>query len=46
MSIDVEGHEVEALDGFDVAWWQPRLLLIEGLAMNTRLHRLLREAWL
>jgi FkbM family methyltransferase len=42
LSIDVEGHEVEVLAGFDFARWQPRLLLIEDLAMDTRLHRLLR----
>jgi FkbM family methyltransferase len=42
MSIDVEGHEFEVLDGFDIGHWQPRLLLIEDLAMNTRLHRLLQ----
>jgi FkbM family methyltransferase len=41
LSIDVEGHEFEVLDGFDIARWRPRLLLIEDLAMNTRLHRLL-----
>jgi FkbM family methyltransferase len=41
LSIDVEGHEIEVLDGFDMARWQPRLLLIEDHAMNTRLHRLL-----
>jgi len=41
LSIDVEGHEIEVLDGFDMARWQPRLLLIEDLVMNTRLHRLL-----
>jgi FkbM family methyltransferase len=41
MSIDVEGHEIEVLAGFDIARWQPRLLLIEDLAMDTRLHRLL-----
>jgi FkbM family methyltransferase len=41
MSIDVEGHEVEVLDGFDMIRWRPRLLLVEDHAMNTRLHRLL-----
>lgn len=41
MSIDVEGHEIDVLDGFDIARWQPRLLLIEDHAMNTRLHRAL-----
>jgi len=41
LSVDVEGHQIEVLDGFDIARWQPRLLLIEDHAMNTRLHRLL-----
>jgi FkbM family methyltransferase len=43
ISIDVEGHEVAVLAGFDIARWQPRLLLIEDLAMDVRLHRLLRS---
>ena len=29
VSIDVEGHEVEVLSGFDLERWRPRLLLIE-----------------
>jgi FkbM family methyltransferase len=41
LSIDVEGHEIDVLDGFDMARWRPRLLLIEDLAMDTRLHRVL-----
>jgi FkbM family methyltransferase len=41
LSIDIEGHEIEALDGFDLTRWAPRLLLIEDLAMNLRLHRYL-----
>jgi FkbM family methyltransferase len=41
LSIDIEGHEIPALDGFDLARWRPRLLLIEDLAMDTVLHRYL-----
>lgn len=41
VSIDIEGHEIEALEGFDLARWAPRLLLIEDLAMDLRLHRYL-----
>lgn len=29
VSIDVEGHELAALQGFDLAYWKPRILLIE-----------------
>ena len=29
LSIDVEGHEIEVLRGFDIARWQPRLILLE-----------------
>ena len=43
VSIDVEGHEIEVLDGFDLARWQPRLILIEDLLLNLRLHRQLRR---
>jgi hypothetical protein len=41
MSIDVEGHELEVLDGFDLQRWRPRLLLIEDLLLHLRLHRYL-----
>jgi len=42
LSVDVESHEIEVLDGFDVARWCPRLILVEDLAMNLKLHRHLR----
>lgn len=29
LSIDVEGHELDVLQGFDLARWRPRLLMIE-----------------
>lgn len=41
VSIDVEGHEIEVLDGFDLARWRPRLILIEDHVLDLRLHRLL-----
>jgi FkbM family methyltransferase len=41
LSIDIEGHEIEALEGFDFARWRPRLILIEDLAMNLAVHRCL-----
>jgi FkbM family methyltransferase len=41
VSIDVEGHDIEVLDGFDLAGWRPRLLLIEDVVQNLRLHRYL-----
>lgn len=43
LSIDVESHEIEVLDGLTLTRWQPRLILIEDLAFNTRLHRLLQS---
>jgi FkbM family methyltransferase len=39
VSIDVENHEVEVLDGFDLETWRPRLILIEDHALDLRLHR-------
>jgi Methyltransferase FkbM domain len=42
VSIDVESHEIEVLEGFDLAKWRPRLILIEDLALSLRLHRHLR----
>lgn len=41
ISIDVEGHELDVLDGFDLARWKPRLILIEDLLLHLRLHRYL-----
>jgi FkbM family methyltransferase len=43
MSIDVESHEVEVLSGVTLSRWRPRLILIEDLALNLRIHRLLRS---
>jgi FkbM family methyltransferase len=41
LSIDVEGHEIDVLDGFDLARWRPRLVLIEDLVLDLALHRYL-----
>ena len=40
VSIDVEGHEVDVLAGFDLQRWRPRLLVIEDHVLNLNLHRL------
>src|SRR6202050_1597556 len=42
-AIDVESHEIEVLNGVTLTRWQPRLIVIEDLAFNTRLHRHLRS---
>ncbi len=39
VSIDVEGHELDVLDGFDLARWQPRLIMIEDMLLHLKLHR-------
>jgi FkbM family methyltransferase len=44
LSIDVEGHELEVLSGFDLARWQPRLVLLEDHVGNLKKHRFLRSA--
>lgn len=44
VSIDVEGHEVEVLSGFDLARWRPRLVLIEDHVTNLGTHRFLTRA--
>jgi FkbM family methyltransferase len=41
VSIDVESHEIEVLRGFDLERWRPKLILIEDLAYNLRIHRYL-----
>jgi FkbM family methyltransferase len=43
VSIDVEGHEIEVLDGFDLDRWRPQLILIEDHVLDLRLHRLLQK---
>jgi len=44
VSIDVEGHEVEVLSGFDLARWRPRLILIEDHVADLAKHRFLTRA--
>jgi len=41
ISINVEGHELDVLDGFDLARWRPRLILIEDLLLHLQVHRYL-----
>src|SRR5947209_16759770 len=43
LSIDVEGHAREVLQGIDLVRWRPRLILVEDHVMNLRLHRHLRS---
>jgi FkbM family methyltransferase len=44
LSIDVEGHEIEVLRGFDIARWQPRLILLEDHVGDLSRHRFLKTA--
>ena len=44
LSVDVEGHELEVLRGFNFARWRPRLLLLEDHVGNLARHRFLRAA--
>jgi FkbM family methyltransferase len=39
LSVDVEGHEVDVLRGFDFARWAPRLILLEDHVANLNRHR-------
>ena len=41
VSIDVEGHEIEVLRGFDFKHWRPRLILVEDHVSSLRTHRFL-----
>lgn len=43
LSIDVESHEIEVLNGLTLTRWRPRLIFIEDTAFNLRLHRALRS---
>jgi len=44
VSIDVEGHEVEVLSGFDFSRWRPRLILVEDHVTSLATHRYLTRA--
>ena len=44
LSIDVEGHEIEVLRGFDAAHWRPRLILLEDHVADLSKHRYLGKA--
>jgi FkbM family methyltransferase len=44
LSIDVEGHEIEVLRGFDIARWHPRLILLEDHVRDLAKHRYLKAA--
>ncbi len=41
LSIDVEGHELEVLSGFDARRWRPQLILLEDHVENLAKHRAL-----
>src|SRR5207253_9282795 len=41
LSIDVEGHELEVLRGFDLHRWKPRLMMIEDHVADLSKHYML-----
>lgn len=44
LSIDVEGHEIEVLSGFDMRRWRPRLILLEDHVGTLAKHHFLKAA--
>jgi FkbM family methyltransferase len=44
LSVDVEGHELEVLRGFDFGHWRPRLLLLEDHVGSLDKHRFVKAA--
>jgi FkbM family methyltransferase len=44
LSVDVEGHEIEVLRGFDFTRWRPRLILLEDHVADLSTHRFVRSA--
>jgi FkbM family methyltransferase len=44
LSVDVEGHELDVLRGFDFARWRPRLILLEDHVTSLDKHRFLSDA--
>lgn len=43
LSIDVEGHEIEVMRGFDFGHWKPRLIMLEDHVENLKKHRVLEQ---
>lgn len=43
LSIDIEGHELVALSGFDFSCWKPRLVLIEDHVTHLKKHQLMTQ---
>lgn len=43
LSIDIEGHELVALSGFDIAHWKPRLVLMEDHVTHLHKHQWMRD---
>jgi FkbM family methyltransferase len=44
LSIDVEGHEFEVLQGFDLLRWRPRLVLLEDHVSSLEKHQFLQSS--
>lgn len=44
MSVDVEGHELQVLSGFDFERWKPRLVLLEDHVSSLDKHRFMTRA--
>ena len=44
LSVDIEGHEIEALSGFDFARWRPALILLEDHVSDLAKHRFMQRA--
>ena len=44
MSVDVEGHELQVLSGFDFERWKPRLVLLEDHVSSLDKHRFMIRA--
>ena len=44
MSVDVEGHELDVLRGFDFTRWKPRLVLLEDHVSSLDKHRFMTNA--
>lgn len=43
LSIDVEGHEEELFKGFNILYWQPRLILLEDHVTHHRKHNWMKR---
>lgn len=45
LSVDVEGWEMEVMQGFDLDWWRPRVVVMENLSKMSSYREYMEKHW-